>query len=212
MPTVRVILAGLFVVIGVSVVAGLLLHFLPPSGQTGTIIGIISGLAFLALCIVAFILFDSFKASDVFSNENLDKLEEKGLLVSTEYQATRAFQVEEFEDEGSHYFVELADESVLYLNGQYLYDYESVEDDPEFNQPRLFPCTHFTIRRHKIEGYVAEIQCQGAVIEPEIIAKSFTRAEYHQGIVPEDGDILSENYEMLKARMSARGMSDANQR
>ena len=74
------------------------------------------------------------------------------LIVDTPFQATRAFGVEDYGDEGSHYFLELADGSgILALCGQYLYAYEPITDDPELNQPRRFPCTSFTVRRHRTE-------------------------------------------------------------
>ena len=53
-----------------------------------------------------------------------DKLEQLGLLVHQSFRALRAFQLEEFEDEGSQYFLELEDHSVFYLSGQFLYEYE----------------------------------------------------------------------------------------
>jgi hypothetical protein len=52
------------------------------------------------------------------------KLEDDGLLVLQSFRACRAFQVDEFEDEGSHYYVELEDGAVLFLTGQYLYKCE----------------------------------------------------------------------------------------
>ena len=52
----------------------------------------------------------------------------------------------------------------------YLYDYEAISDDSETNRPRAFPCSEFTLRRHKTESYVAEIRCRGSVLEPEVMA------------------------------------------
>ena len=37
-----------------------------------------------------------------------------------------------------------------FLSGQYLYDYEPISDDPDANEARSFPCTEFTVRRHRI--------------------------------------------------------------
>ena len=71
--------------------------------------------------------------------------------------------MEEFEDEGLHYFIELVDGRVLFLSGQYLYDYEPISDDPESNQPRSFPCTEFTVRRHKNDGCVVDLLRAGTV-------------------------------------------------
>lgn len=135
--------------------------------------------------------------------EQVAELERKGLLVRQSFQARRAFGVEEFEDEGSHYYLELADGRVLYLNGQYLYDYEPIADDPEVNQYRSFPCTEFVVLRHREAGYVVHIQCAGTVLEPEIMAAPFTRDDVSRGI-PEDGQIITElTYEAIKADRAA---------
>jgi hypothetical protein len=85
-----------------------------------------------------------------------------------------------------------------FTTGQYLYDYEATEGDPDFNQPRKFPCTRFTVRRHRDEGYVADILCEGEVLEPEILAPAFTLVDYERGEVPEDGQVLNVAYDRLK--------------
>ncbi|MEF9404779.1 MULTISPECIES: hypothetical protein [Ralstonia solanacearum species complex] len=130
--------------------------------------------------------------------EHLAELDAKGRLVRQRFQATRAFAVEAFEDEGLHFYIELADGRVLYLNGQYLYDYEPITDDPEFNQARSFPCTEFAVLRHKDAGYVLHIDCAGTVLEPGIMAQPFGRADFRRGM-PEDGEIIvDESYERIK--------------
>ncbi|MRW89020.1 hypothetical protein GJ699_03390 [Duganella sp. FT80W] len=135
--------------------------------------------------------------------EHIADLESQGQLVRETYRATRAFGVEEFEDEGSHYFIELADGRVLYLSGQYLYDFEPISDDPELNQSRRFPCTEFEVLRHKDRGYVIDIHCAGQVLEPELIAPAFTQADWQRG-VPEDGDIIDgKAYDALKLERTA---------
>jgi hypothetical protein len=127
-------------------------------------------------------------------------LEARGLLVATDYRADRAFRVEEFEDEGFHYFVELEDGSVLYLNGRYLNAYEPVDDDPMIAGGRRFPCTEFTVRRHKELGYVVDLQCRGEALEPERTRRAFTRDDYVRGDVPEDGEVIrGQSYDQLKA-------------
>ena len=114
------------------------------------------------------------------------------------FRALRAFAVEEFEDEGPHYYIELASGNTLYLNGQYLYDVEPIFDDPEMNQPRLFPCTEFEILRHKNAGYVLDIVRNGEVFEPELTARPYNKADWKRGI-PEDGEIIKDRtYEDIK--------------
>jgi hypothetical protein len=110
------------------------------------------------------------------ADERIRALDEAGQLESVSFRATRAFGVEESEDEGLHYFLELADGRVLFLSGQYLYDYEPISDDADEHQPRSFPCAEFTVRRHKAERYVLDILRGGAVLEPEVIAPPFQPA------------------------------------
>jgi len=128
------------------------------------------------------------------------KLEEDGLLIHQTLRARRAFQVDEFEDEGSSYFIELEDMSVVFLTGQYLYQYEPRPESR--NSParlRSFPSTEFTIRRHKENGFAVDISCQGEVIEPEVLAPSFDEEDFRRDLMPEDGAILREKtYDQIK--------------
>jgi hypothetical protein len=200
-----VLLAGLFVFVGVMVGAGLTFKLLP-DGTSPALIGISLGAWMLALAVVSMYLFNrpaERPGSGISTEQHIRQLQDQGLLTSADFQARRAFAVEEFEDEGSHYFLELENGSVLYLNGQYLYDYEAIDDDAELNQPQRFPCSDFTIRRHQIEGYVAEIVCRGTPLVLEATMPPFVRAEFKQDRVPSDGQIIaSQTYDELK---SARG-------
>src|SRR5262252_2090353 len=105
------------------------------------------------------------------AEEHIRELDEKGMLTSQTFKATRAFTVQEFEDEGLHYFIELSDRGVLYLNGQYLYDFPEISDGEE--KKRGFPCSEFTIRRHKTAGYVVDIVCGGNALPIDFEAPPF---------------------------------------
>ena len=187
----RTILAGLFVFFGMLAVV-ILFSELPSEEPPVWVISIAAVGSFFILIVVAFALFNSTGSPKrLFHPGNFIKeLEEQEQLSQQSFQAKRVFQIEEFEDEGSHYMIELLSGSVLYLNGQYLYDYEQIDDDPELNQLRTFPCTDFTIQRHKSEGYVVDILCRGAVLEPECIAPPFEKKAFKQGLIPEDGHIF----------------------
>jgi hypothetical protein len=198
----RVVVAALFVVGGMFAAVAL-------SSVTGVIdrapprvVGLGLGLLLLLLTIVALVLFNPWWADPLgrmTPEELLRRLEDEGLLGSSDFRARRAFGVREADDEGLHYFLELVDGRVLYLSGQYLYDYEPIADDPEVNQPRRFPCTDFTVRRHKTEGYVVGLVCTGTVIEPEFIAPPFTKRTRRSVGAPEDGQVLSDRpYDLLK--------------
>ncbi len=200
----RLILAVLFVFAGITLAAGLFSNVIDKD-HVLPFLGLGMSVLFVVLVIIAFVMFNpsGVKIEDFKSNEEqIQDLEDKGLLISTDFNAIRAFKVEEGEDEGPYYFIELADGSVLYLNGQYLYDYEHIEDDEEDNQPQIFPCTHFTIRRHRDEGYVVDIICRGSLIELESLEPDCQREEYRWGKIPEDGGIITnESFDELKRRI-----------
>lgn len=119
--------------------------------------------------------------------------------------ARRAFRVEDSEDIGPHYFLELTDHSVLHLQGDYLYDYEPIEGDPEANTPRRFPCTEFSLRKGKHDNGVAQIVCQGDVMEPESNDAAFEPEAWRQDWVPEDGEVITDiSYEELKQNHGRR--------
>jgi hypothetical protein len=160
------------------------------------------GLAGIALILVALWLFNLrplHRGAVRTREQELRDLEARGLVESTDFRVTRAFGVDEFEDEGIHYYLELTDGRVLFLSGQYLYEFEPIGDDPEANQPRLFPCSEFTLRTHKAEHYVLDVQRRGVVIEPELIAPPFTDEDWDRKRVPGDGQVISDrSYEELK--------------
>jgi hypothetical protein len=197
----RVLLAAFFVFAGTPVAVGLIpditKHISPILVELGV------DVLFLLLIVTALILFNGPHTGLGKSEEAaIQELEEKGLLVSTDFDAVRAFQVEEYNDEGLHYFIELTDQSVLYLTGDYLYDYEAINDDGEYSQPQTFPCTQFTIRRHRKNDFVIDILCSGNLLELESREPPFQREEYRRGRVPEDGAILTnESFDELKMRL-----------
>lgn len=126
--------------------------------------------------------------------------EKEGLLTAEMFNARRAFEVEEFEDEGLHFFLELEDGRVLFLCGQYLYDYQEITDDPDFNQPARFPCTSFTVKRHKTELWVHSIECAGPYLKPEAKFPHYSKAYQRAHGFPCDGDLLDVPYEEVRAR------------
>jgi hypothetical protein len=130
----------------------------------------------------------------------LKELQGKDLLVTSTFKASRAFVVDSFDDQGLNYFIELAEGGVLYLGGQYLDQYMPM---PEINEPRKFPSTEFTIRRHRIEGWVLDIQSQGKVFEPEKSFPAFAEADFD--LVPNDGEVIRDrSYDDLKTHFKKR--------
>ena len=202
----RVIGAALFFLIGMVATAALLERLVKePHSRLGSItVGGVTVVAFIVLIVIASLLFNK-KGTNLLGGKSIEQqakeLEEQGLLESTDYLATRAFGVDEFEDEGLSYFVELTDGRVLFLSGQYLYDYEP---DPKENRARVFPCSDFSIRRHRSEGYVVDLQCRGNVIEPDVAAP-FSDSDWTNARIPQDGEIIATaTYDALKKEQLSR--------
>jgi hypothetical protein len=206
----RVLLAGIFVFAGLLALVTVIMA--SPIGRFPWLIGPIGGVLFVVLTLAALVLFNwrpGFPRLRGTFEEQLASLESAGLLETQEFRAVRAFQIAEFEDEGPSYFIELEGGVVLFLTGQQLYEYEECTDDPELNQPRRFPCTEFTTRRHRVDRYLIDIDCRGEVLEPEVTAPPWSAEDYRRDRVPDDGAFITyRTYDDLKEerlRSGARG-------
>lgn len=198
----RVLLAGVFVFTVLLMTVGVVSSRHPDGGGPWWM-AILVVAVMLGAVVAALFLFNPSGYRPVLPGrsreEHIAVLERKGLLISESFRARRTFQMEEVEDEGSHYFIELEDGGVLYLTGQYLHEYEEITDDPELNRSRLFPCSQFTVRRHRKAGYVVEIVIGGEVLEPECLAPAMDRSDVKRGWRPEDGQVFrNRSYEELK--------------
>jgi len=137
--------------------------------------------------------------------ETPEQLAQDGMLTAVPYRARRAFLVEELEDEGPHYFIELLEGSVLYLNGRYLHEHEPLEFDNKIVHQRGFPCSEFIIRRRSDDGTAVDIQCSGSVFEPEVVTASDDEGDFRGKNVLKDGDIITgKTYDEVKAARSGR--------
>jgi hypothetical protein len=204
----RALLAGLFV-FAATLVTVIIIASLSPN-QDLPWWGIPFVLATMSVSIVAALfIFNKqgyrSRASWKNAEEQIREFDEKGLLTSQTFKATRVFEVEELEDEGLHYFIELDDRSVLYLSGQYLYDYPETSGD-EGNQKIGFPCSEFTIRRHKTAGYVVDIVCSGNALPIDCEAPSFDRKDGKLDLIPMDGQLFRDRSydELKKERLKGR--------
>lgn len=108
------------------------------------------------------------KAEEIAELQRLDQ------LASTTYHAIRALT--RGPGETPHYYLELTDRRLLYLDGQYLEEYHSE-----------FPCSEFDLLRHKEDGYIVGLRCRGKKI-PIQRAESDTYA-----YPPQDGQIITDH-------------------
>lgn len=202
MDFVRLLAAGLLSFLGLLLSATAVVSTLPAKTPS-LLVGFILVLIYVVFFVVIAAVFNLARGKPS-PGPDVAALDAQGLVTSAEYRALRAFAVEEFEDEGGHYFVELADGGVLYLNGQYLDDHD-MEAAARENRPCLgFPNRDFTVLRHRTEGQVLDIVCRGESFKPELILPPFKEEWFNSGQAPADGELIRDrSYDALKAECLA---------
>ncbi|MEQ1893977.1 MAG: hypothetical protein ABL998_15660 [Planctomycetota bacterium] len=123
-----------------------------------------------------------------------------GHAVCTTFEITDALRVEEFEDEGSQYYLALTDGRVLFVSGQWLYEYEDGEDEDGKPTPARFPCRRFTLERAAKSGLFLDLIPQGPAFPPSDTLPPFKDADHTAGTVPDDGDVLTVDFDSLRKR------------
>lgn len=125
-----------------------------------------------------------------------------GTVTCTTYDVVDALRVQELEDEGSSYYLKLADGRVLFLQGQYLYEYEGAEPDGESKaEPARFPARRFTIERTAESGLVMGLRDFGALVSISGTLKPFTLEDHENDRVPQDGEVLQIDFDTLRQRL-----------
>ncbi len=201
----RLLIAALLFLIGLLAITGAFMALLPPNAPEWlTGVGILTGF-FLSLFLTNKLV--NAPGTNFWSlsraREPGEQPEQDGLLVSTAYRAIRYFEVEASNEEGPHYFIELHDGPVLYMNGRYLAALGPHKVLNMIDRPRKFPCTEFVVRRDRYDGCVVDIQCGGSALEPEIVTPPFNELDFQNSMMPQDGDILtSRTYDEMKAARS----------
>ena len=104
-------------------------------------------------------------------------------------QARDAIAIEEAEDEGLGYYLQLTDGRVLYLGGQYLYD---------LAEERRFPATEFEVAVAATTGALVSLTPAGAYLAPSSTRPPFTAGEWDAGLVPEDRAFVARPFEELR--------------
>ncbi len=197
----RLVLATLSFFVFLAVLFGIYLRFMPPDAP-GWLTTVMAMAAFVLALVITNRLVNV-QGTNFWSlsraREPVDRPAEQGLIADTAYRAVRCFRVEASGEGGPHYFIELWDKSVLYLNGSYLAAYEPRKVLGLINITRKFPCTEFIIQRDRYEGEVVGIQCRGTALEPELFLAPFEESEMESVALLRDGDVVtSRTYEELK--------------
>lgn len=126
------------------------------------LIAVTFGLGYVALPALLLRLWPARKAT---AHKGLDAALEDGDLLTVEHAVLAVAQIEEFEDEGLHFFVTVETGETLYLGGQYLYGHV---------ERHAFPSGRVRLFKHKVTGCNFGIEPIGQPLThwPVFVAKS----------------------------------------
>jgi len=119
---------------------------------------------------------------------------ENGVLSSAEYEVRDVVEIEEFEDEGRHYLLDIGDGKTLMLSGQYLY--APVESGK-------FPSSRIRVFWHRTEGYTFGIECLGNKMLPSKTIKPIAEDGNEDTGVPGDRELLDQPLGKVAALIEA---------
>jgi hypothetical protein len=106
-----------------------------------------------------------------------------GDLMSSEYTVSEAAEVDEFEDEGKHFYLAVGPKDTLFLTGQYLYS-------PADNG--VFHSTKIRVFWHKSLGLTYGVECLG---QPMISLKcpEFSENHFENDVIRGDRQIINQD-------------------
>lgn len=144
---------------------------------------------------IACLILSVYLAYKIYPRKRKPKLEEvlDDTVEILDVEASDAIKIEEFEDEGIGYYLNIGDGKVLFIQGQYLYD----DNEYENTDPKI-PSTRMTIHRGAVSKIVLDIRFVGEYLPPSHTNSPFTTEDYENNRVPEDGAILEVDFESLK--------------
>lgn len=156
----------------------------------GRILGVIS---MVVAIIAGVVMISAIFPRKVPPQPTVEELKTQGMVETTDYSATRAIMVEEFDDEGLFYLVDVGEGRTLCLAGQELYDFEPLDGEVDGEDlPRRFPNTRFSVLRHREQEYILDLLCHGEPFEPLHIFQNFTPRDFKRKLVPVDEQIIRE--------------------
>ena len=138
-------------------------------------------------------------------DEKRERLNKQGKLLKNTYKGFGYFEINEWGDEGLHYFIDIGDSKTMYLSGQYLYDYEEILDIEEDLAPqrKSFPSEDFSVIVNKDGDYVFEILPTGNILKKMFDDLKFSNSKQRKSLNQfKDRQIIGENisevYKKLK--------------
>ena len=88
------------------------------------------------------------------------------------------------------HLLDIGNNKILCLYGQYLYDFEPIDDDPEQNQSRKFPTKQFSQIKRLKDNFILQLIPGSDVIEPIIVKEPKIKEFYKLNPKLIDGKII----------------------
>jgi len=130
--------------------------------------------------------------------DHLEQLEKDGKAIRERCETTRCISIEDFSNSCLAHLIDVGNSRVLCLYGQSYFDFQPIDDDPDVNQPRLFPTKDFLLVRRKSNGEVLALIPGADVFEP-VVSGSIAGIEQVLSIRLRDGDIIqNHSFERLE--------------
>ena len=129
------------------------------------------------------------KLRGVSDKEHIENLISNKQAVIEEYEAYKSIVFEDLRTGCTAYLIDVGNSNMICLYGQD-YGFEPIDDDPEFNQKRVFPTETFSLIRELKKQRVLEVTPKGNVVEPTIIETPNIEKLYDVGFKLEDGEIV----------------------
>lgn len=128
-------------------------------------------------------------------------------LISDIYHARRALELRDLDTKDGWDLIELDSGKVLCL-------WDNLPSgplgfDPANPEVRKFPCTEFTILRHAVEGFTAEVICAGEVIKAVTVSLPDHYDDWLYTYLPKDGDMIpGKSFDEVEAEVD-KAISDS---
>ena len=152
-----------------------------------------AGIATAAMFVVfPFLILKMWKAKEVPVANILVALEE-GFLVTEDYDVSEAIEVEESEDEGLHFLLDVGEGRTLFLSGQYLYEPVTAG---------RFPSSRIRIFWNSRENYTFGVETLGDRLLPTRRLPSLTARVLESKVFPNDRDVLAQDLDEVARLLS----------
>lgn len=121
----------------------------------------------------------------------IDELIRNKKAVKETYHATDAVTFDDLSTSSMCHIIDIGNERLLCLYGQYLYDYVEIDDDPELLQSRSFPTSSFSLVRKVKNGEIMQLNKGNSVIDEVRYKNAKVENLGPLGFKLEDGEIVS---------------------